>query len=93
MFGLGGLVAETMADDHVVKYHLNGFNRCSEAVRRFCVVGSAVAWAADVLIREVLADDRALRRREELEKSITAELAFLEAQKLPMWARLGRSAS
>jgi hypothetical protein len=47
VISVDGLLAGTMGDEQVCKYHLNGYSRLSSDVRRFCIVACSVPYAVD----------------------------------------------
>jgi len=69
-------------------WYLNGFVGLSEEVKRFACASSIVAWVPEGLMRDLMEDDRVLRRLPELEARLLEDLDFVEGLPNGVWRRL-----
>ena len=72
--GLDGLVDLVFEDARITTYHLNGYKRCKESVRRWMSIGSLACWPPESFIASLLEDDRFYRRAGELWEDIKTEV-------------------
>jgi hypothetical protein len=86
--GVGDLASMLLEDRAVSKYHLGGFARLSERLRRFVVTAAYAASVPDALLAELFEDDRVAGRADELQAVVTDELHWLVNLPEDLWKEL-----
>lgn len=85
--GVDGVAQLCFADEHVSRWHLNGFRRGTPQVRRYCIVAACAACPAESVLLQLLTDDRLLRRPAELRDLQDQELQRLASLPQYFWER------
>lgn len=88
--GLEAWVAMARADPSASDFYLHGFSKLSPAIKHYCVVASMVAYVPDVLLTEILVDDRVARRAARLQEAVSEEIFWLEGVGAFTWQRLAK---
>lgn len=89
--GLSGLVA--MCKEHkVCQFHLAGHEQLVPHIAGFMVVAALGAYPAEAFLKEVLADDRILRRLCEFRAALEEETVYISSLPVYVWSRLAAMA-
>ena len=86
--GVEQLVKQAQANDAVMNWHLNGFNRASLEVRQYLCIAAGCARPSEAVIEELFEDDRFLMRSQECWASANDELTYLLGSPWSFWCCL-----
>ena len=85
--GLSGLVA-FCKERKVCQFHLAGYEQLVPSVAGFMAVAALGAYPAEAFLKEVLTDDRILRRMGEFRAALSEETSYLANLPPYVWSRL-----
>ena len=86
--GLFGLLTYIRAQPKTSEYYIHGVDRLTTQVKAFAGVAAIAAYVPDGFLRELLEDDRVVRRRTELEEGLVGELGYVALLSISVWERL-----
>lgn len=89
--GIEALVGMILKSDSS-QYHIGGFARMSDEIRRYMMCASLAAHGCDNLLVEMLDDDRLLRRLQVLEDGFRQEVEWAASLPPSVFHRLGKIA-
>ena len=86
-FGLSALVKYVRSSASSNEYYLHGFARWGPELRFFTLVCALSGEVADVFLRDIMADDRILRKVDELEERMRVEVKRLDEMPTALWEK------
>ena len=86
--GLEAWVAFCRDDPTATDFHLHGFNRLSTGIKKYAAIACLSAHVGDSLMAEALADDRLVKKCDELKNLLVEECLWLETLEPSVWNRL-----
>ena len=87
-FGIQGLLVYIRRQPKTSEYYIHGVGRLSSEVKSFAVIAAVAAYVPDGFLRELLEDDRVMRRTAELRQALTDELCYVSNLSDAFWRRL-----
>ena len=90
LLGLDGWVRTTREDPCNSDYYIHGFDQCTDEVRRLVCTAAFASRVCDVVLYELLQDDRLAQRHQEVRRCMHEELSWLEDLPATLWDRCSK---